>query len=82
MCCVRRGEMGDAVVAKGEGEAGVYDVAKAGFCFGGPVPERLGDIGFVVAELPRGLVRRASQKAVASRAVLGFLKTVGLRSSM
>lgn len=55
MLLIRGGEVGDAVVAEGEGEAGVDDVAEAGGRFGGPVPEGFGDFGFVVAELPGGI---------------------------
>lgn len=49
---IGRGKVGDSVVPEGEGEAGVDDVAEASGRLGGPVPERLGDLGFVVAKLP------------------------------
>ena len=55
MLFVCGGELSDAVVAESEGEAGVYDVAEAGGCFGGPVPEGFGHFGFVVAEFPGGI---------------------------
>lgn len=52
---IGRGKVRDAVVPEGEGEAGVDDVAEAGGGLGGPIPERLGDLGFVVAKLPGGV---------------------------
>jgi hypothetical protein len=55
MLSVRRGDMGDTVMTEGESKAGVDDVAKADLGFSGPVPEGLGDIGFVVAKLPGGI---------------------------
>lgn len=53
--CVRCCEVGDAVVAEGEGEAGVYDVTEASGGFSGPFPERRGDVGFVVGVFPGGV---------------------------
>lgn len=52
---VRRGKVSDTVVPKGEREAGVDDLTEASGGLGGPVPEGLGDLGFVVAELPGGI---------------------------
>ncbi len=53
--CVRRREVGDAVVPEGEREAGVYDVAEASGGFSGPFPEGRSDIGFVVSVFPSGI---------------------------
>ena len=47
--------MGDAVMAERKSKAGVDDVAEARGGLGGPVPEGLSDLGFVVAELPGGI---------------------------
>lgn len=55
MLGIGRGKVGDSVMPEGEGKAGVDDVAEAGGGLGGPVPERLGDLGFVVAKLPGGV---------------------------
>ena len=51
---VCRGEMANTMV-EGEGEAGVYDLAKSGSSRGGPIPERLGDFGLVFAKFPEGV---------------------------
>jgi hypothetical protein len=45
----------DAVVTEGESEAGVNDLAKGGRRFGGPFPEGLSNLGFIVAEFPGGI---------------------------
>ncbi len=70
MLLVRGREVGDAVVAQGEGEAGVDDVAEAGGGFGGPVPDGLGDLGFLVAKLPRWI---GTERIAEGRGLLGSL---------
>lgn len=67
-----RGEMSDAVMTKGQGKAGVDDVAEAGRGLGGPIPKRLGNIRFVVTELPG----RIGSESVAEGG--GFLGGLGL----
>jgi hypothetical protein len=49
------GEVGYPVVPKGQGEAGVDDVAEAGGGSGGPVPERFAYLRLVVSEFPGGI---------------------------
>lgn len=75
---VRRGEVRDAVVAEGEGEAGVDDVAEAGGGLGGPVPEGFGDFGFVVAELPGGIGAEGIAEGGGFLGGLGILEDGGI----
>lgn len=72
------GEVGDAVVTQGEGEAGVDEVAKGAGCFGCPVPERFGDFGFVVSKHPGGMGAQGVAEGGGFLGGLGFFENGGI----
>ena len=74
MLLIRGGELGDSVMPKSEGEAGVDDVAEAVGGLGGPVPEGFGDFGFVVAELPGGIGTEGIAESVSFLGGLGLFE--------
>lgn len=72
------GEVGDAVVAEGEGKAGVDDVAEAGGGLRGPIPEWFSDLRLVIAEFPGGIGAEGITEGGGRPGGLGHIENGGI----